>query len=132
MKRKVCALLLLCIGLSSCVTTYDSATMHKNYDERMHKSIQIPIVNKTVWESKKGAELYDRIPVYLSEKDIDKEFDVIALGVYHPWVLPIIRPEKPRLMKHLYKKAVKRANKLNGDAVIIDDKNSFKVIKYKN
>ena len=79
----------------------------------------------------KKKDTYDNIDVYLNENEINKEFEVIAYGQYTPLVIPILRPERPRLEKYLLWKAARKARKLNADATIIDDKNHFRVIKYK-
>ena len=69
--------------------------------------------------------------VFLNESEVGRDFEVTAYGSYTPLTLPIIRPERPRLEKYLLWKAARKARKLHADGVIIDNKNDFRVIKFK-
>ncbi len=73
----------------------------------------------------------EKIPIYFSDVEVEKAFTVIDYCTYEPLTIPIFRTEKKVLNKKFYKKAVKEADDLHGDAVIIDTKNSFRVIKFK-
>lgn len=121
MKKMIYAALLL-LGLSmtvtSCVSTYDVNHQKNVYRAQMSGN-------------QKSLALMNKIPVYFSEAEVGKEFVVVNYCTYQPLVIPIIRPERKPLTKKLYKKAVTTAEKLKGDAVIIDTKNSFRVIKMK-
>ena len=121
MKKFVYAAMLL-LGLSmmttSCMSTYDVNHQKNVYQAQMSGG-------------KKTQALMDKIPIYFSDVEVGKEFRVIDYCSYEPLTFPILRPEKKVLKKKFYKKAVDKANDLNGDAVIIDTKNSFRVIKLK-
>lgn len=113
------AMLLLSLSMmtTSCMSTYDVNHQKNVYHEQM--------------SSKKNQALMEKLPIYFSDLEVGKEFTVIDICSYEPLTIPILRPEKKVLKKKFYKKAVKKAEDLHGDAVIIDTKNSFRVIKYK-
>lgn len=67
----------------------------------------------------------------MNENEVKRPFEVVAYGSYTPIVLPIIRPERPRLEKYLLWKAARKARKLKANGVIIDNKNNFRVINLK-
>lgn len=69
--------------------------------------------------------------VFLNENEVKRNFEVTAYGSYTPFILPLIRPERPRLEKYLLWKGARKARKLNANGVIIDNKNDFRVIKFK-
>ena len=103
--------------MSSCVETYEVTHQRALYEAQMNGS-----------EDRKV--LMDKIPIYYSEKDVQKTFTIIDYCAYKPLHIPILRPTKKALKKKLYKKAVTTAEKLNGDAVIIDTHNEFRVIRW--
>ena len=116
--KKVCILFLgLALMMSSCVATYDVTHQRSLYEAQMNGS-------------KDGKVLMDKIPIYYSEEDVQKAFTVVDYCAYQPLHIPILRPAKKALKKKLYKKAVITAEKLHGDAVIIDTPNEFRVIKW--
>lgn len=114
------AMLLLGLGMmtTSCMSTYDVNHQKKTYEAQMT-------------ENKKNRSLMEKVPIYFSDVEVGKAFAVIDYCSYEPLAIPIIRPEKKVLNKKYYTKAVKKAEKLQGDAIIIDTKNSFRVIKFK-
>ena len=69
--------------------------------------------------------------VFLHEQEVDRQFEVIAYGSYTPLIFPLVRPERPRIEKYLLWKAARKARKLRADGAIIDNKNNFRIIKYK-
>lgn len=121
MKKFVYAAMLL-LGLSmlttSCMSTYDVNHQKNVYQAQMTGN-------------QKNQALMGKVPIYFSDVEVGKAFTVIDYCSYEPLTIPILRPEKKVLKKNLYKKAVKTAEGLHGDAVIIDTKNSFRVIKMK-
>ena len=121
MKKFVYAAMLL-LGLSmmttSCMSTYDVSHQKNVYQAQMTGN-------------KKSQSLMERIPIFFSDTEVGREFTVIDICSYEPLTIPILRPEKKVLKKKFYKKAVKEAEDLHGDAVIIDTKNCFRVIKFK-
>ena len=119
------------MSLTSCSTVSYMSTkdLRENYEKKIKNTSFLgkAIFNKNI----KKKDTYDNIDVYLNENEVKKEFEVIAYGQYTPLVIPILRPERPRLEKNLLWKAARKSRKLNADATIIDDKNHFRVIKYK-
>ncbi len=110
------SILFLC---ASCTVSYINAdTLRQNYERKIQARHQ-----------KKEAS--QQVQVFMNENEVTRDFVVTAYGSYTPLVLPIIRPERPRLEKNLLWKAARKARKLNGDGVIIDNKNDFRVIKFK-
>lgn len=121
MKKFVYAAMLL-LGLSmmttSCMSTYDVNHQKNVYQAQMSGG-------------KRTQALMERIPIYYSDVEVGREFTVIDYCTYEPLTIPILMPEKKVLNKKFYKKAVNKADDLHGDAIIIDTKNSFRVIKFK-
>ena len=118
MKKTLFVLLGLALMMSSCVATYDVAHQKSVYQAQMDGS-------------KNSKALMEKIPIFFTEKEVPSEFTVISYCAYQPLHIPIIRPAKKALTKKLYKKAVTTANKLHGDAVIIDTDYEFRVVKLK-
>lgn len=119
------------ISLTSCSTVSYMSTkdLRENYENKINNT---SFLGKAIFKTDvKKKDTYDNIDVYLNENEVKKEFEVIAYGQYTPLVIPILRPERPRLEKNLLWKAARKSRKLNADATIIDDKNHFRVIKYK-
>ena len=104
--------------MSSCMSTYDVTHQKSIYEAQMSSS-------------RSGKALMEKIPVFYSEKDVPYDFSVVSYGVYKPLTIPIFRSEKKVLTKKFYTKAVKSAEHQNGNAVIIDSFNTFRVIKKK-
>jgi len=101
----------------------------ENYEKKInHTTLPGKVLFKTDQRKK---DTYENVQVFLNEKDVKRDFEVTAYGSYTPFILPIIRPERPRLEKYLLWKAARKARKLHGDGVIIDNKNDFRVIKFK-
>ena len=110
------SILFLC---ASCTVSYINAdTLRQNYERKIQARHQ-------------KKETSHQVQVFMNENEVTRDFVVKAYGSYTPLVLPIIRPERPRLEKNLLWKAARKARKLNGDGVIIDNKNDFRVIKFK-
>jgi CO dehydrogenase/acetyl-CoA synthase beta subunit len=104
---------------ASCTVSYINAdTLRLNYEKKI----------QTRHQKKSNS---NQVKVFMNENEVTRDFVVTAYGSYTPLILPIIRPERPRLEKNLLWKAARKARKLNGDGVIIDNKNDFRVIKYK-
>ena len=120
MKRFVYAAMFL-LGLSmmtSCMSTYNVSHLKSVYESQMTAS-------------KSSRALMEKIPIYFSDMEVGKAFTVTDYYTYQPLTIPVLRPEKKVLKKNFYRKAVNKAEHLKGDAIIIDTKNSFRVIKFK-
>lgn len=129
--KKIIIYTLAFISLTSCNTVSYMSTkdLRENYEKKINNT---SFLGKVLFKTDvKKKDTYDNIDVYLNENEVKKEFEVIAYGQYTPLVIPILRPERPRLEKNLLWKAARKSRKLNADATIIDDKNHFRVIKYK-
>jgi hypothetical protein len=120
-----------CIALSSCSTVNYMSTdkLKTNYEKKINHTT---LLGKTLFKTdKKKKDTYENVNVYMNENEVGKDFEVVALGSYTPWILPLVRPERPRLEKYLLWKAARKARKLGANGVIIDNKNNFRVIKIK-
>ncbi len=133
MKRQF-KILSFCVSVlflsASCTVSYiNTDTLKQNYEKKIHHtSLLGKILFKTDQRKK---DTYDHVQVFLNENEVKRNFEVTAYGSYTPFVLPLIRPERPRLEKYLLWKGARKARKLNADGVIIDNKNDFRVIKFK-
>ena len=129
MKKSVIAFTLLgCMTFSSCsVVNYMSTEkLQSKYERKInHTTLLGKVLFKT---DKKKKDTYENVKVYMNENEVGKTFEVVAFGSYTPLILPVIRPERPRLEKYLLWKAARKARKLGANGVIIDSKNDFRVI----
>lgn len=129
MKKKIAGIVLIgCMIFSSCTVNYiNTNTLMTNYENKINKT---SLLGRVLFKTdKKKKDTYENVKVYLNEQEVEKEFKVVAYGSYTPLVLPLIRPERPRLEKNLLWKAAQKARKLGANGVIIDNKNDFRVIK---
>lgn len=129
MKKKIAGIVLIgCMIFSSCTVNYiNTNTLMTNYENKINKT---SLLGRVLFKTdKKKKDTYENVKVYLNEQEVKKEFKVVAYGSYTPLVLPLIRPERPRLEKNLLWKAARKARKLGANGVIIDNKNDFRVIK---
>lgn len=121
------SVLLLC---ASCTVSYiNTATLKQNYEKKIHHTT---LLGKVLFKTdQRKKDTYDHVQVFLNENEVNRDFEVTAYGAYTPFILPLIRPERPRLEKYLLWKAARKARKLKADGIIIDTKNDFRVIKFK-
>ena len=118
-------------GLSSCSTvgTLPTDKLEAMYEKRIEKT---SILNKLFFKDHKKKRLvYDNVEIFMDENSVGKPFETVSYGSYTPLCFPLLRPEKPSLEHNLLYKAARTAYKQKADAVIIDSKNNFRVIKYK-
>ena len=115
---------------ASCTVSYiNTDTLKQNYEKKIHHTT---LLGKVLFKTdQRKKDTYDHVQVFLNENEVNRDFEVTAYGSYTPFVLPLIRPERPRLEKYLLWKAARKARKLKADGVIIDNKNDFRVIKFK-
>jgi len=131
MKKLILSIAILgCIALSSCTVNYMKTDLLKqNYEKKINNT---GFLSKALFKTdKKKKDTYENVKVYMNENEAGKDFEVVAYGAYTPLILPLIRPERPRLEKYLLWKAARKARKLGANGVIIDTKNHFRVIKIK-
>lgn len=125
----ICCLAIMALSSCSTVSYMSTKNLRENYEKKINNTT---LLGKVLFKTDvKKKDTYDNIDVYLNEKDVNKDFEVVAYGQYTPLVIPVLRPERPRLEKYLLWKAARKSRKLGADATIIDDKNHFRVIKYK-
>lgn len=129
MKKKnfVFFLMALAIVLTSCSSYFSVDEMKKNYERRAHSTT---IIGKLLKTDEREADVYNNVSVYMNESEVERPFKVVALGAYRPFVLPLIRRERPRIEKYYFLRAAKQARKLKADGVIIDDKNNYRIIQF--
>lgn len=116
--------------LASCSTVnyINTDTLKQNYEKKIHHTTML---GKALFKTdQKKKDTYDNVKVFLNENEVNRPFEVTAYGSYTPLVIPLLRPERPRLEKYLLWKGARKARKLHGDGVIIDNKNDFRVIKF--
>lgn len=117
--------------MTSCSTVnyIKTETLEKNYEKKIHHTTWL---GKALFKTdKKKMDTYNNVKVFLNENEVGRDFEVVAYGSYTPFILPLVRPERPRLEKYLLWKGARKARKLKADGVIIDNKNDFRVIKFK-
>ena len=99
------------------------------YEKRINKT---SIFNKLFFnDHKKKQIIYENVEIFMNEDEIKRDFDVIAYVTYHPFTIPLLRPESRSLRHNLFYKAAKMAYNNKCNAVIIDTKNHFRIIRYK-
>ena len=101
------------------------------YEKRINNT---SILNKLFFnDHKKKKVVYENIEIFMNEDEVKRDFEVIAYGRYTPIQSPlgILRPESRSLEHNLFYKAAKMANDNKCNAVIIDTKNDFRIIRYK-
>ena len=119
------------IALSSCSTvgTLPTEKLQSMYEKRIEHT---SIFNRFFFNDHKKKKLvYENVAVFMDENSVGKPFETVAYGSYTPLCFPLLRPEKPSLEHNLLYKSARTAYKMKADAVIIDNKNDFRVIKYK-
>lgn len=119
------------MSVTSCSTVpyIKTETLQSNYQKKInHTTLLGKVLFKT---DKKKQDAYENVKVFLDGNDVGQSYDVVAYGSYNPIILPIIRPERPRLEKYLLWKAARKARKLGANGVIIDNKNDYTVINIK-
>ena len=126
-KKNFVFLMALAIVLKSCSSYFSVDEMKKNYERRAHSTT---IIGKLLKTDEREADVYNNVSVYMNESEVERPFKVVALGAYRPFVLPLIRRERPRIEKYYFLRAAKQARKLKADGVIIDDKNNYRIIQF--
>ena len=129
-KSTLITLSITALLLTSCSTvgTLPTEKLESMYVKRIEKT---SIFNKLFFKDHKKKKLvYENVEIFMDENSVTKPFTTIAFGSYSPYILPLVRPERRSLEHNLLYKAARTAYKMNADAVIIDTKNDFRVIKY--
>lgn len=123
MKKLIAIVLLASIMLSTaCTSVYKTSTLADKYDNRMglYRATQA------------------KIGIYLAEKDIPCEYEVISINKYKAFsvwsLIPFVGSyfTEKKMKKTFYQKAVLKANSENGDAIYITAPGDYKVIRFLN
>lgn len=130
MSKKLFGMLLIVVfTLSSCVSYIDTGVLQSNYE---HKINNTKFIGRVVFKKdKKKRAIYENVKIYLNEKDVEREFEVVSYAQFTPVSIPILLPEKKRIEKNYVYKAARKARKLKADGIIIDNKRDFRIIKFK-
>lgn len=128
-KISLLAITAICILASSCtVSKLPTEKLQAMYQKRIENT---SFLNKLFFnDHKKKKIIYENIGVFMDEGSVGHPFETVAFGRYSPISYPILRPEAKSLEHNLLYKAAYTAYKMKADAVIIDNKNDFRVIKY--
>lgn len=102
------------LATSCCHTLYNTRTLQGNYDVRMDTPEELDIKSK--------------VRIFLSENDIEGEYDIISVNLYKPFKIPILMSFKGQITKKFYEKAVKKAYEQGGNGIIINAGGYYKVI----
>lgn len=126
--KKILFFLTVCsVMLSSCTAVYNHRTLQGNYDLRMNTKEELEIKGKT--------------RIYLSEKDIEGDYDIISFNRYTPFHSSTLSCRahdvsgiflKPQMRKKFYEKAIKKAYELGGNAIIVTGIGTYTVISVNN
>ncbi len=114
-------LLALCsiIFATSCThTIYNTKVLQSNYQLRM--------------DSGEELEIKSKVRIFLSEKDVQGDYEVISLNTYKPFTIPILMSVKSQTNKKFFEKAVKKAHELGGNGIIVMAGGLYKVINLRN
>lgn len=107
------------IFTTSCThTLYNPKILQGNYDVRM--------------DTKEDLEIKGKVRIFLSEKDIAGDYEVISLNQYKPFKIPIIMTQKGQINKKFYEKAAQKAYEQGGNGIIISGAGIYKVISLYN
>lgn len=126
-KEKFVFTLAIAMMLTSCSSYFSVEKMKSNYERRAHSTT---LAGKLLKTDKRESDIFNNVSVFMNEKEVTRPFKVTALGAYRPFIIPLIRRERPRIEKYYFLRAAKQAYKLKADGVIIDDKNNYRIIKY--
>lgn len=116
--------------ISSCQVSYiNTADLRTNYEKKIHHTTML---GKALFKTdQRKLDAYENVEVFLDGNEVGREYDVVAYGSYKPLIIPILRPERPRLEKYLLWKAARKARKIGANGVIIDNKNDFTIVQIK-
>lgn len=115
MKNLIWAAICAAMFTSCSHTLYNPKVLQGNYDTRM--------------DSKQELSIKSKVRIYLSEKDIQGDYEVISLNKYSPMIsIPVLMSKKAQTDKKFYEKAVKKAYEQGGNGIIIIAGDCYKVI----
>ncbi len=119
MKKLVLLAVCAMFFATSCThTIFNPKVLKGNYDLRM--------------DGKDELEMKGKVRIFLSEKDVQGDYEIISLNVYKPFTIPVLMSYQGQVNKKFYEKAVKKAYEQGGNGVIITAGGIYKVISLFN
>ena len=97
---------------------YNPKIMQGNYDVRM--------------DTKEDLEVKGKVRIFLSEKDIQGDYEIISLNQYKPFKIPIFMTQKGQISKKFYEKATHKAYEQGGNGILITGAGIYKVLSLYN
>jgi hypothetical protein len=79
-------------------------------------------------DTKEELEIKGKVKIFLSEKDIQGDYEIISINQYTPFKIPLIMSHKGKINKKFYEKAAQKAYELGGNGIIIIGDGIYKVI----
>ena len=116
---KLCFAIACVFTLASCsFNLYPVKNLADNYAMRMNTSEELDAKSK--------------VKIFLNEKDVNGEYEVISFLTYSPFRIPIFMSFEKEMNKKFYEKAVMKAYELGGNGIIIMGGGYCKVINIIN
>ena len=116
---KLCCVLASAFILASCsFQLYPTKTLNDNYQARMKTTEQLTAKSN--------------VKIFLNEKDIKGDYEVISYLTYSPLTIPIFMSVEKEINKKFYEKAVMKAYELGGNGIIIMGGGYCKIITLAN
>ncbi len=104
---------------TSCThTVYNPKVLQGNYDLRMN--------------DKEELEIKGKVRIFMSDKDVQGDYEIISLNLYRPFTIPVLMSIKGQMNKKFFEKAVKKAYEQGGNGIIVTAGGYYKVISLYN
>ena len=104
---------------TSCThTIYNPKVLQGHYDLRM--------------DSKDELEMKSKVRIFLSENDVQGDYEIISLNLYKPFTIPVLMSTQSQINKKFFEKAVKKAYEQGGNGIIVTAAGYYKVISLYN
>lgn len=116
---KLCAAIAGLFALASCsYQVYPTNSLYENYQMRMTTQEQLAAKSE--------------VKIFLNERDIKGDYEVISFLTYSPKTLPILMSFEKTMTKKFYEKVVMKAYELGGNGVIIVSAGYCKIVSLAN
>ena len=79
-------------------------------------------------DTQQELEVKSKVKIFLNEKDVEGEYEVLSFLTYTPISLPIILSVEKQITKKFYEKAAIKAHELGGNGIIITGGGHCKII----
>lgn len=103
---------------TSCTQIYNPKVLQGYYDLRMN--------------SKEELEIKSKVRIFLSDTEVQGDYEVISLNLYKPFTIPVLVSMKGQMRKKFFEKAVKKAYEQGGNGIIVTAAGYYKVINLVN